>query len=97
MTKESVIEGAGGKAFAPWDDQQRDGQIEALRYVVCRLAMVLHQQGVVDLRDFGHDIEVAALTFFQGNQEAQGALGWFAETLSYMQSKTGSPGDEGVG
>lgn len=96
----AIVMGGHSADFPPWTDDQRDAQIEALRYAVCELAATLHEQGTLDIQKVNASLGNAEWLYADKSPDTLNAVRWIADTLAYMRTKraprTRRPGKTGA-
>lgn len=92
IPKNAIIMGGEPADFPPWTDAQRDAQIEALRFAFCELAAALHEQGALDIQRVNANLGNAQWIYADKSPDTQNAVRWMTDTLAYMRTKLGPPG-----
>lgn len=83
----AIVIGGDPVDYPPWTDDQRDAQIEALRFAFCELAASLHEQGVLDIQQVNASLGNAEWIYADKSPDTLSAVRWIVDNLAYMRTK----------
>ena len=90
--KNALLMGTEEGAHPPWNDTQRDAQIEALRFGFCELVTALTETGVLDAQRVLEGLGQSGWLYADKKPDTHAAAMWLADTIDYMRSKRPGPG-----
>lgn len=90
--KNALLMGEQEGAYPPWTPQQRDAQIEALRFAYCELVNALNATGLLDAQQVLAGLGHSQWLYADKKPDTHAAVRWLADTIDYMRSKNPGPG-----
>lgn len=76
----------------PLSLEEKEAELEALRYVIVSLIRCLHARGMVDFNDMASEL-AEGMFVFSGKQRQRESVQWYIDTMNYMETKWSSAAD----
>ncbi len=77
--------------FPPWVSDQRDAQIEALRFAFLELARALHEHGALDMNAVSGNLGNGQWLYAGKSPDTAAAVAWLADSLAATRGELGPP------
>jgi hypothetical protein len=87
-TKNSIVIGGDSDLYPPYSKERQDAELQVYRYALLSMAKLLHQKGLLDMRELREELSEGQVWFHDQARSLE-SLEWLLDTLDYMQAKLG--------